>query len=171
MRVKGEATVRDYGTARVVRSDGAVVELKIRAVGSEVELLLAHPAWHVEPPTEVKRDKRGRVERDKDGQPVMVVNRESAKYKAEQHKRSVLYTAAYTYLGLVREDEGGDVSWDTDPAMMEEEPVKFFELIDREMQDAGWSQGARASLFKQIHELSVPTKEEVESAEQSFQDG
>lgn len=168
MKINGQTDVREYGVAKLPRADGSVLELPIQSVGSEAELLGAHPCWHAVPKAEVLRDKKGAIVRDKDNQPVLAYNRESAEFKAKQAELSVLWAVAYIYLGLRQVEDG--VSWDTDPEMMRDKPLDFFRSIQREMEEAGLSQGAQGELFRQIHELSVPTRKEVDAAKASFPD-
>lgn len=171
MKIGDLSSVRDYGIATLDRAgDAEPITLKIRAVGSEVERLRAHPCWHVEPPVQFRRDKDNKIVRDKNNEPVKVKNEDDPAYRAQVSEINALWGVAYVYLGLVPKSENGDVAFDTDPAGLEQNPLDFFRDIQREMIDVGLSQGAVSSLFRQIHALSVPTAKEVEEAEQSFQD-
>lgn len=168
MRILGQDNVREYGVAVVPRSDGDPLNLKIQSVGSEAERIASLPCWHAEPPATVLRDAKGAIVRDKDGQHVTVYNREAAAFKSRQAELNALYGVAYIYLGLVQEP--GNVEWDTDHELLDSDPLGFFRSIRDEMESVGLSQGAQAELFRQIHELSVPSKEEVDAAKGTFQD-
>lgn len=168
MKISDKESVREYGMARLPLADGSVLNMKIQAVGSAYELLVQSPAWHVEPPATVMRGTDGRVIRDKDGQPVVVLNKQDPKFVAREEELATLRKVAYVYLGLVTKNQGGDVEWDTSSEQMHDDSVKFFRAIMQEMNDVGLSHGAILHLFLEINKLSVPSRKEVEAAAESF---
>lgn len=171
MKIKDGTSVREYGMAVLPLASGEDLNLKIRSVGCEIDVLTSSAEWFVSPPVQVMRGRNGQVLRDPDGQPVTITDRNAPAYLAKRDEIELLRKVAYIYHGLVEKKDGGDIEWDTDRDQHTEGSLQFFRSIRDELIEAGFSQGTIVNLFAQINELSVPTHKEVEAAEKSFQDG
>lgn len=159
------SSIRNKRTIMLPRAEGRDgVTLTVYALpptypeDAEREIPSPRPQWK----GEYARDRRGKIEQDKQGRPMKVYDEDDAKYQAELREAQQLQTVKMVVDAL----DPSEIQFEA--SRNGQEPKAYYAAVRRELAAFGFSVGDLAYLVRAVAEVSGIDQEAIRAARADF---